>query len=559
MAENSVKAVYDNPAMQYEDWRSIGSGGLSALEVYRHWRSIGTGGLSAVEVSGVGGLSAVEVYRQWRSIGTGGLSAVEVYRHWMSIGSGGQWRSIGSGGRSAVEVYRHWRSIGTGGLSAVEVSGGLSAVKVSGGLLAVEVSGLSAVKVNGCLSAVEVSGGLSALEVSGGLSAVEVSGGLSAVEVYRHWRAIGTGDERNLQQALQEFVSKKQGNDVTQYKSRKVRSFYKRQDQLITAFEDYSKREAFDNAEHGPQHLKMAAVLARISFAANLVLLAVKVVASVLSSSMSIVSSLVDSVMDLLSGVIMWWASRAISKRDPHLYPQGRSKLEPVSIVILAVVMGLASVQLIRESGEKIATLVTDHTALPTMELPTFIIAGSTVVVKLVLWVVCRRLDSPMVQALALDHRNDVMSNTVALVCGYLGSRNFQASTGLTDFIYADPIGAILIGCYIIFNWWKTGSEQIRLLTGLTASQDFLSHLTWICMTHDPRITHIDTLGAHHYGNHYLVKVDIVLPEAMRLREAHDIGESLQRKLESIPEVERAFVHVDYEFRHKPSSEHKII
>lgn len=33
----------------------------------------------------------------------------------------------------------------------------------------------------------------------------------------------------------------------------------------------------------------------------------------------------------------------------------------------------------------------------------------------------CRGSNSSSVQALALDHRNDVVSNSVALVCGYLG------------------------------------------------------------------------------------------------------------------------------------------
>lgn len=40
------------------------------------------------------------------------------------------------------------------------------------------------------------------------------------------------------------------------------------------------------------------------------------------------------------------------------------------------------------------------------------------------------------------------------------GSQEFQDKTGLHGFIYADPVGAILIGLYIIFNWWKTGSGK---------------------------------------------------------------------------------------------------
>ena len=49
-----------------------------------------------------------------------------------------------------------------------------------------------------------------------------------------------------------------------------------------------------------------------------------------------------------------------------------------------------------------------------------------------------------------------------------------------------------------------------------------------------------------------------MLAEDMSLREAHDIGEPLQRKLESMELVERAFVHIDYESEHAPETEHKV-
>ena len=52
-------------------------------------------------------------------------------------------------------------------------------------------------------------------------------------------------------------------------------------------------------------------------------------------------------------------------------------------------------------------------------------------------------------------------------------------------------------------------------------------------------------------------QVDIELPEDQPLREAHEIGESLQIKIEELPEVERAFVHLDTECEHKP--EHSVL
>ena len=62
-----------------------------------------------------------------------------------------------------------------------------------------------------------------------------------------------------------------------------------------------------------------------------------------------------------------------------HVLHAGRTKLEPVSIIILSVVMALASLQLVRESVEKLVMLADDASSLPDVEIPTFVIAGSTV------------------------------------------------------------------------------------------------------------------------------------------------------------------------------------
>ena len=47
------------------------------------------------------------------------------------------------------------------------------------------------------------------------------------------------------------------------------------------------------------------------------------------------------------------------------------------------------------------------------------------------------------------------------------------------------------------------------------------------------------------------------MDEHLPLRVTHDVGQTLQRKLEGLADVERAFVHVDYEHEHDIHEEHK--
>ena len=58
-------------------------------------------------------------------------------------------------------------------------------------------------------------------------------------------------------------------------------------------------------------------------------------------------------------------------------------------------------------------------------------------------------------------------------------------------------------------------------------------------------------------GANLFTSVLTATARAQSLQEAHDIGESLQQKVESLDDVERAFVHLDFETSHDPSTEHK--
>lgn len=71
-------------------------------------------------------------------------------------------------------------------------------------------------------------------------------------------------------------------------------------------------------------------------------------------------------------------------------------------------------------------------------------------------------------------------------------------------------------------------------------------------MTHSPFVKAIDTVRAYHSGPRLIVEVDIVMDPDESLRSTHDTAEALQTKLESLPNVERAYVHVDYETSHAP-------
>uniref|UniRef100_A0A0N5ABZ5 ZT_dimer domain-containing protein n=1 Tax=Syphacia muris TaxID=451379 RepID=A0A0N5ABZ5_9BILA len=293
---------------------------------------------------------------------------------------------------------------------------------------------------------------------------------------------------------------------------------------------------------------KAAGWLAMITLFTNMSLIVAKAVASYLSGSLCIISSLVDSAVDITSGMVIWVTARAIKKHDPYMYPRGRTKLEPIALIIVSVIMGVASIQMTAQSLESVLR----NTVNPHVDLASLCIMIATVVIKFILMFdYCFRFDDDAsIQVLGQDHRNDCLSNLAALFCAWAASKYW---------IYLDPIGAILVSLYIAITWFMTGKEHLIMLSGKSAAPEFINRIVRVCVEHDSRIDYIDTVYVYHCGTRFLVEVHIVMDPTMSLKVAHDISEALQNNIESLPQVERAFVHCDYEFSHRPYHEHKIV
>lgn len=96
--------------------------------------------------------------------------------------------------------------------------------------------------------------------------------------------------------------------------------------------------------------------LAVIVTIVNLFFLVIQGVAVYLSGSYSVISSLVDAACDLVTSATIWITNRMMKRRDPYNYPRGRTRLEPIALIIISIIMGVASVQIIIQSLEAIIT-----------------------------------------------------------------------------------------------------------------------------------------------------------------------------------------------------------
>ncbi|XP_008794598.1 metal tolerance protein 5-like isoform X2 [Phoenix dactylifera] len=281
----------------------------------------------------------------------------------------------------------------------------------------------------------------------------------------------------------------------------------------------------------------------RISNIANMILFAAKVYASIRSGSLSVIASTLDSLLDLLSGFILWFTSFSMQTTNPYQYPIGKRRMQPLGILVFASIMATLGLQIILESVQSLISDEDEFSMTKQQERWVVGIMSSVTLVKLALVFYCRSFTNEIVKAYMKDHFFDVITNVIGLVAALLG--NYIKH-------WIDPVGAIILALYTIHTWSMTVLENVNSLVGRSAAPEYLQKLTYLCWNHHEAIRNIDTVRAYTFGSNYFVEVDIVLPSEMPLRDAHDIGEALQEKLELLPEIERAFVHLDYEFTHRP-------
>ncbi|PBL00207.1 CDF-like metal transporter [Armillaria gallica] len=357
-------------------------------------------------------------------------------------------------------------------------------------------------------------------------------------------RASSTGlvtDPYNLREGLrtdsqlEEIRRRKKGKAIVKYQNKQndLISY------LLKPMEEHTT-EAKDEEDSARLFVKIAVWASLIS---NLALCVLQMYAAVSSLSLSLLATGIDSVFDIGSNIVLFWLHRKAEKLDSNKWPVGGARLENIGNVVYGSLMACVNLIVVVEAVRSFISKANGD--LKAFHLPSIIAVAAALGVKFLLFLLCYpfRENSSQVRVLWEDHRNDLWINTFGILMSTGGSKLRW---------YLDPMGAIIIGLGIIISWSRTIYGQFELLAGKSAPHEFLQLLIYNAMTFNDDIQKIDTVRAYHSGPDYFVEIDIVMDAKTPLYKAHDVSQQLQDKIEELPNVERAFVHVDYETTHTP-------
>ncbi|KAF9486406.1 CDF-like metal transporter [Pholiota conissans] len=326
-------------------------------------------------------------------------------------------------------------------------------------------------------------------------------------------------------------------------KGKAVAKYQSRQNNLILALlkpmeEHTEDAKAEEEASRLPVKIAIYA-----SLVANFALCILQMYAAISSGSLSLLATGIDSVFDIGSNVLLFWLHRKAVSLDSNKWPVGGARLETIGNIVYGFLMGSVNLIVIVESARTLISKEGD--ALAPFHLPSIIAVAAALAVKglLFLYSYSLRKKSSQVQVLWQDHRNDLWINGFGILMSCGGSKLRW---------YLDPVGAIIIALGVIISWGRTVYQEFELLAGKSAPHEFLQLVIYKAATFTDEIEKVDTVRAYHSGPDYFVEVDIVMDANTPLWKAHDVSQQLQDKIEVLPNVDRAFVHVDHEWTHVP-------
>lgn len=342
-------------------------------------------------------------------------------------------------------------------------------------------------------------------------------------------------------------------------KARRLQSFYEAQNENIERWLKPVEEHVSDAKKAEEENSLKLKIAIHGSLVANIILAILQLYGAIASGSLSLFTTMVDAVFDPMSNLTLIICNRAIRKVDPRRFPSGKARIETAGNIFFCFLMTAVSFLIVvlslmefiqKNYGSYMCDASNQIYRNPlqtkSFHLPSVIAVGVACAVKFSLFLYCWPLRNKYSQIRILweDHRNDIIINGAGLLTSLGGS-----------FLrwWIDATGAILLSLLIISLWMHTAYKQFQLLIGVTASTSLQQWITYICLTHDPVvITGIDTVRAYHSGPRIIVEVDVVMDATRRLGECHDVAEGLQMKLERLPDVERAYVHIDWEVSHRP-------
>ena len=280
--------------------------------------------------------------------------------------------------------------------------------------------------------------------------------------------------------------------------------------------------------------VKRAAIFAILT---ALLLIIVKGFAWWQTGSVSILASITDSMLDLFASFINMLILRFALMPADRNHSFGHGKAESLAMLAQSAFISGSAVFLLLQSIHRLnapQVLTNTHIGIG-------VTLFSIVITLLLVWYqkrVIAQTDSPAIKADRLHYRTDLLMNITILI---------SLSLTLWDMMWADAVFAIFIALYILLSAAKMFVDAVQLLLDIALPEQEVSQIEEIVLS-DLRVLGFHDLRTRRSGSVRFIQLHLELDDHLSFLEAHDITDSLERRLR------QAFPLVDIVIHHEPTS-----
>ncbi len=278
--------------------------------------------------------------------------------------------------------------------------------------------------------------------------------------------------------------------------------------------------------------------ISAVTIALNFLLTVFKFVAGIVGKSGAMLSDAIHSASDVISTIIVIIGFILSRKKSDIQHQYGHERLECVSALILAGILGVTGAG-IGYTGLK--TIVSQN--YQTLATPTSLALVASVISILVkemmYWYTvlgAKKINSSSLKADAWHHRSDALSSVGSLI-GIFGAMH-----GVK---ILDPIACVVISLFILKATYDIVKDAVDKMIDKSCDEETVARMTTLVMEQDG-VKRLDVIRTRLFGNKIYVDIEISADENLRLKESHAISQNVHDAIEKeFPLVKHCMVHVN--------------
>lgn len=253
----------------------------------------------------------------------------------------------------------------------------------------------------------------------------------------------------------------------------------------------------------------------------------------VIIASISLLADGIHSLTDMVTSVIVILSFYLSRKPSDEEHPFGHGRVEQISALIMAVLIGVGGIELIKSSISKVL-----EPEQVQMNIFALILLVSTVILKELLSRISQyygqKIHSLALEADSWHHRTDAISSILVIIAIFAAQAGYRSTDGIVG---------ILIGIFIIYTGIDIAKRTSFKLLGTKPSEELMQKVEALALENQ-NVLAIHDIICHEYGTQMIISFHLEVPSQLKLSEAHTIADTIENKILNDLKIQ-ATVHLD--------------